>query len=179
MTEYPEVSKKLGEALNLADGSLRAENSEGYDVLREKLEELETLTKRSFVNHTNYKSLLAKLENGTALTPEELSTLKLLMVGDANYYMKYDDDFDRNESELKRIVEEIRKLQATNLDLDRLMHLRVLCREASSVAKPAAFYLEQKERVGKFEAATRKGIDPESAKFLATIVKNMTNPDNF
>lgn len=179
MTEYPEVSKKLGEALNLADGSLQAENSEGYDVLREKLEELETLTKRSFVKHTNYKSLLTKLENGTALPPEELSTLKLLMVGDADYYMKYDDDFARNESELKRIVEEIRKLQATDLDVDGLMHLRVLCREASSVAKPAAFYLEQKERVGKFEAATRNGIDRESAKFLATIVKNMTNPDNF
>jgi hypothetical protein len=179
MAEYPEVSKKMGEALDLATRSLQAENSEGYDELREELEELETLAKRSFVNHNNYKSLLTKLENGTSLTPEELNTLKLLMVGDAEYYMKYDDDFDRSESELKRILEEIRKLQSTDLDVDGLMHLRVLCREASSVAKPTVFYLEQKERVGKFEAATRDGIDPESGKFLASLVNSMMSQDNF
>jgi len=179
MTEYPEVSKKMEEALNLAASSLQAENSEAYDALREGLEELETLAKRSFVNHTNYKSLLTKLDNGTSLTPEELNTLKLLMVGDADYYMKYDDDFDRSESELKRILEEIRKLQATDLDVDGLMHLRVLCREASSVAIPTAFYLEQKERVGKFEAATHDGIDRESGKFLANIVRSMLSQDNF
>jgi len=179
MTEYPEVSKQIGDTLDLATRSLQAENSEGYDELREAFEELETLAKRSFVKHTNYKSLLTKLENGTALTPEELGTLKLLLVGDADYYMKYDDDFGRSESELKSILEEVRKLQATDLDLDGLMHLRVLCREAASVAKPTAFYLEQKERVGKFEAATRDGINLESGKFLANIVKSMASQDNF
>ena len=50
------------------------------------------------------------------------------MVGDADYYAKY-DDFDRSESELKRIIEEIHRLQTSNLDADGLMHLRVLCRE--------------------------------------------------
>ena len=95
------------------------------------------------------------------------------MVGDAEYYLKYDDDFDRSESELKKILEEIRKLHSSDLDVDGLMHLRVLCREACSVARPTAFYLEQKERVGKFEEATRDGIDSESAKFLANIIKTM------
>jgi hypothetical protein len=178
VADNQDVSVKLKETLDLAARSFEAENSEGYDALGEELEELETLAKRSFEDHADYKSLLSKLENGKPLSPDELNTLKLLMVGDADYYLKYDDDFDRSESELKTVVEEIRKLQAGPLDVDGLMHLRVLCREASSVARPTAFYLEQKERVAKFDAATRDGIDPESGKFLANIIKGMMSHDN-
>lgn len=173
MAENQEVSTKLGETLGLADRCFKAENSEGYEALAEELEELETLAKKSFETHADYKSLLKKLENANPLTPDELNTLKLLMVGDAEYYLKYDDDFDRSESELKKILEEIRKLHSSDLDVDGLMHLRALCREACSVARPTAFYLEQKERAGKFEEATRDGIDSESAKFLANIIKTM------
>ena len=161
MDEYPEVSTKMGETLNLAALSLQAEKGDGYEALTEQLEELETLAIKSFQNHIDYKSLLTKLENGKPLTPDELNTLKLLIVGDADYYMKYDDDFDRwgrvnSRRSLKRSV----SCRRVILDVDGLMHLRVLCQEASSVAEPAAFYLEQKERVGKFEDATRNGIDP-------------------
>jgi hypothetical protein len=173
MAEYQDVSAKTGETLDLAARCFEAENSEGYRVLIEQLEELETLARENFQNHADYKSLVSKLENGAPLTPDDLNTLKLLMVGDADYYLKYDDDFARSESELKEIVEGIRKLQSGNLDVDGLMHLRVLCREACSVARPTAFYLEQKERVRKFEDATRDGIDRESGRILADIIRRL------
>jgi len=178
MADNKEVSAKIAEALGWADRCFQAENSEGYEGLNEQLEELETLAKKSFETHADYKMLLGKLEMGASLTPDELNTLKLLLVGDADYYLKYDDDFDRSESELKKIVDEIRKLPLSDLDVDGLMHLRVLCREACSVARPTAFYLEQKERVGKFEQATRDGIDRESGKFLANLIKSMMSLDN-
>ncbi len=178
MADNKDVSAKIAEALGWADRCFQAENSDGYDGLSEQLEELETLAKKSFETHADYKALLSKLEKGTPLTPDELNTLKLLLVGDADYYLKYDDDFDRSESELKKIVDEIRKLTSSDLDVDALMHLRVLCREACSVARPTAFYLEQKERVRKFEEATRDGIDRESGKFLANIIKSMMSSDN-
>jgi len=66
-------------------------------------------------------------------------------------------------------------MQAGALDVDGLMHLRVACRQASTVARPTAFYLEQKERVRKFEEATRDGIDAKSGQFLANIIKEMMN----
>jgi len=175
MAENQEVSAKIGEVLDFAARCFQAEKSEGYETLSEQFEELEAFARESFQNHTDYKSLLHKLENGAPLTPDELKTLKLLMVGDADYYLKYDDDFDRCESELKKIVEGIRSLQSSRLDMDGLMHLRVLCREACSVARPTAFYLEQKERVRKFDEATRGGIDRESGQFLASIIKTMMN----
>jgi hypothetical protein len=173
MAENQAVSEKIKETLDSAARSFETEKSEGYQVLGEELEELEAVARRNFQDHEDYKSLVRKLENGASLTREDLNTLKLLMVGDADYYMKYDTDFDRCEGELKAIVEEIRKLQSDNLDIDGLMHLRVLCREACSVARPTAYYLEQKERVRKFEDATRGGIDRETGRTLAGIIRGI------
>jgi hypothetical protein len=173
MAENVEVPARMKQTLDLAAQCFEAEKSDAYEGLSEQLEELEALARESFENHTDYKSLVDKLENGSPLTPDDLNTLKLLMVGDADYYLKYDGDFDRSEGELKRVIDEIRKLPSSNLDADGLMHLRVLCREACSVAKPTAFYLEQKERVRKFEEATKGGIDRESGQFFADMIRHM------
>ena len=171
MAENHVVSTKLKDTLDLADRCFEAEKSEGYEALLEQLEELHSLTQETARAHAARGTLAHKLENGETLAPEEMNSLRVLMVGDADYYMKYDDDFDRSEGELKKIVDDIRKLQSGDLDADATMHLGVLCREACSVAKPTAFYLEQKERLHRFEDATRGGIDRETGKMLADILR--------
>jgi len=173
MAENEAVSAKVKETLDLSARCFEAENSDGYQVLGEQLEELSTLTQDTLREHEDCRAILKKLDGRQPLTPDELNTVKLRMVGDAEYYLKFDDDFDRSKSELKRILEEISKLQASDMDLEGMMHLEVLCREACSVAKPAAFYLEQKDRVRKFEDATRDGIDGETAKTLADILRGI------
>jgi len=86
-----------------------------------------------------------------SLGADELKTLRSLIVGNADYYLKYDDDFDRSKSDLGKILDQIRQLQSSEFDPETLMHLRVLCREASSALVPTVHYLEQKERVRRFE----------------------------
>ncbi len=177
MAENEGVLARIRETLDLAAQCFEAERGEGYAVLSQQLEGLEALARETFQDHTTYKSLVNKLEKGNPLTGDELNTLKLLMIGDADYYLKYEDDFDRWKSELKRIVEEIRKLQSSNLDIDGLMHLRALCREAYSVVTPTGYYLEQKERIRKFEEATRDPIDRESGGILEDMIKRMLASD--
>jgi hypothetical protein len=173
MADFQIFSSKMKETLDLAARSFEAENSEGYGMLGEQLEELETLAQQSFQDHEDCKSIAMKLESGDPLTPDELNTLKLFVVGDAAYFTKYDDNIDRNKAELKRILDEIRGMQLNDLDADEMMHLGVLCKEAASVAKPTAFYFDQKERVQKFEDATRGGIDREKGKILADIIRGL------
>jgi hypothetical protein len=116
---------------------------------------------------------VSKLENGNALTAEELKTLRSLIVGDADYYLKYDDDFDRSKADLGKIIEQIRRLQSNEFDPETLMHLRVLCQEASSALAPTVHYLEQKDRVRRFEQHTRGPLDGDAGRVLAGIVKDM------
>jgi hypothetical protein len=102
-----------------------------------------------------------------------MKTLRTLIVGDADYYLKYDDDFDRSKTELGRILDQLRRLSSGELDAEALMHLGVLCQEACSVLIPTGHYLEQKERVRRFEEATRGPIDREAGRVLAEILNDM------
>lgn len=163
----------VSEALDAAARCAGAETSDNYAILGERLDELETLAKRSLQSHVSYEPLARKLRDGTALTPDELQTLRSLIVGDAEYHLKYDDDFDRSKGELTRIVEQIRQLQSHEPDAATLRHVAVLCREASTLLAATEHYLEQKERVQHFEQATCGPIDREAGQTLARLIEGM------
>jgi hypothetical protein len=173
MAVIQEFAAMLSQALDAAARCAANETSDNYAVLGERLGELETLAKQSLQSNVLYQPLVTKLLNGTPLTAEELRTLRSLIVGDADYYLKYDDDFDRSKSELARILDQIRQLQSSDPDVSKLMHVGVLCREAATLLAATEHYLEQKERVRRFEQATRGPIDREAGRALAGIIEGM------
>ena len=175
MADSQEIAAKISETLNTAGQLSTAETVQNYSLLRAQLEELDSSARRSLQSHVGYKPLLAKLQQGSPLTADELKTLRSLIVGDADQYLKYDDDFDRSKSELGRILDQIRQLKSRDFDLETLMHLRVLCREASSALVPTVHYLEQKERVQRFEEHTRGPLSSDASRILAGIIANMAD----
>jgi hypothetical protein len=102
-----------------------------------------------------------------------MATLRLLIVGDADYYVKYDEEFVRCKTELGKIVAEIGRLKEGEFSADALMHLSVLCREADSLLVLAQHYLDSRDRVRRFEESTGGALDRDSANTLATIVEDM------
>jgi hypothetical protein len=126
-----------------------------------------------FLSKVDLASLLSKLKSCKPLTPADLKTLELLIVGDAEYFVKYETELDRWKGEIQQLLGEISKLQSDALDVDGLMHLRALCEEVRRVVPPVVYYLDQKERASKFQEATRGPIDTEGYRFLAEIVEQM------
>ena len=173
MTANEDVAAKVKQALDVAARCSAAETSDNYAVLSEQLEEIESLAKQVLQSHTSCGTLVGKLQNGSALTVDEMKALRTLIVGDADYYLKYDDDFDRSKTELGRILDQLRRFSSGELDAEALMHLGLLCQEACSVLIPTGHYLEQKERVRRFEEATRGPIDREAGRVLAEILNGM------
>jgi hypothetical protein len=173
MTTNEDVAAKVKQALDVAARCSAAETSDSYADLSEQLEEIESLAKLVLRSHASCGTLVGKLQNGSALTADEMKTLRTLIVGDADYYLKYDDDFDRSKTELGRILDQLRQLSTGELDAEALMHLGVLCQEACSVLIPTGHYLEQRERVRRFEEATRGVIDREEGRVLAKILNDM------
>jgi|SRR5579862_9423661 len=173
MADNDNVSAKLAELLDAAAKCAAAETSGNYAVLKERLEELESLTRKSFVSHMNYGPVVNKLQRGSPLSDDELKTLRAMIVGAADYYLKYDDDFARSKAELGKVLDQIRPLQKSELDADTLMHLGVLCREAESALIPTAYYLEQKESTTRFESATQGSIDRNAAGVLVRILRGL------
>jgi hypothetical protein len=171
--DHPEITNKLSETLNTAQKCSTVETVENYSLLGEQLDELGSAAGESLVSHGGYHSLIDKLETGTQLTEAELKTVGSLIVGDADQYLKYSDDFARMKTELNRILGQIEQLKSHDLDVEELMRLRVLCKEASSALVPTLHYLEQVDRVRRFEEHTRGPLSKGAGGILARIVKEM------
>jgi hypothetical protein len=168
-----QVRTSIQETLNLAARCATGETSDNYEFLEEQVDELEAQAAQAFQAKVDVKSLLSKLVAGSGLTPADLKTLELLIVGDAEYYLKYESELEEWKTQLKRVLDQIASLQTSTLDVDTLMHTRALCREAHEVLADLVFYFDAKERAAKFQAATKGQIDAEGYRFLAGIVQEM------
>jgi macrodomain Ter protein organizer (MatP/YcbG family) len=164
--DYPEITAKLSETLNTAQKCSTAETVENYSLLAEQLNELASTAGESLFSHGGYQPLIDKLERGAALTEAELKTVRSLIVGDADQYLKYADDFARMKTELNRVLGQVERLKSQDLDIEALMRLRVLCKEASSALVPTLHYLEQKDRVRRFEEHTGGALSKDAGHIL-------------
>src|ERR1019366_4973304 len=177
MGDAPQVNLTIQKILELASRCAQAETSDNYGALGDQVEELEGRAREVFQSKMDLASLLPILKAGKPLTSAGLKTLELLIVGDAEYFLKYETEFDRWKSEIKQLVGEISKLQSADLDVDGLMHLRALCGEVRRVLPAVVYYLDQKERTSKFHEATQGQIDAEGYRTLAEIVAAMLSSD--
>ncbi|MGA2235845.1 MAG: hypothetical protein ABSG23_10255 [Terriglobales bacterium] len=177
MGDAPQINPTIQKVLNLASRCAQAETSDNYGALGDEVEELEGCAREAVQSKMDLASLLVKLKARAPLTPADLKALELLMVGDAEYFLKYETEFDQWKSEIKQLIGEISKLQSADLDVDGLMHLRALCGEVGRVLPAVVYYLDQKERASKFHEATQGPIDAEGYHFLAEMVANMLSSD--
>jgi hypothetical protein len=170
-----EVVAKLQQALNTAARCASAETARNYEILSEELQDLRSAVTHSCRSHADCRSLLDNLRAGNSLSAEEMATLRLMIVGDADYYLKYDEEFRRCNDDLHRLLSELKGFEADELDLDGLMHLDVLCQDACKMLTMAGHYLEQRDRVRSFEEATQGPLDQETGRSLATVISGMVS----
>jgi hypothetical protein len=182
MASAQQVAAKLGKTLDIAARCFEAELGEGYEALNEEVSELEALAREAFQAKLSdtFKPVLEKLKKGQSLTPDELKMLELLIVGDAEYYLRSENNIENWKAQVRSLIEQIRGIQASQLeDVDGLMRLRAICREALELLPHVAFYLEEKERVHKFQEATSQPLDPEAGQAIAEIIQEKLDSDQF
>jgi hypothetical protein len=171
-----QLTAKLSDALNTAAECATSESAQGYRLLAEKLAELESSAGQFLRSHMAYQLVVSKLQQDAPLTADDLTTLRSLIVGDADDYLKYDDDFAEAKSELARVIREIGQLQSSSeLSPETLMRLRVLCHEAVNALAPTVYYLEQKERVKNFEEHVRPPLSNDTRRMLANVVQDLAS----
>jgi hypothetical protein len=177
MGDTPKLSTTIQKTLEVASRCTQTETSDNYGALGDQIEELEGQAREAFQSRMDFASLLPKLKAGKAMTPSDLKTLELLIVGDAEYFLKYETEFDHWKSEIQQLLGGMSKLQSSNLDVDGLMHLRALCAEVRRVLPAVVYYLDQKERASKFQQATQGPIDAEASRVLVEIIEQMLVSD--
>jgi hypothetical protein len=112
MGEAPQLNTTIQKTVELASRCAQAETSDNYGLLGDQVGDLESEAREALQSKMNFGSLLPKLKAGKPLTPDDLKTLELLIVGDAEYFLKYETEFDHWKSEVQQLIGDISKLQS-------------------------------------------------------------------
>lgn len=180
MATAQDVAARINQVARSTQQAVDAATEENYEALGNDIQQLEAIARETFQSKLEeiFWPVVTKLEEGEALTAADQDMLAMMVVGEAKYYVKSEIEVDHWTGELKRLVEAIEALAAAGLDdIDALMRVRALCREAQRVVPDLAFYYREQARVKKFEAATAGALDVDTRRLLANLIKDMMSSD--
>ena len=122
-------------------------------------------------------AIIGKLENNQPLTEAEKQTVKLWIVGDAEGYVKMENNFQDWLEEYRRLLDTLADWEGKTGSVQELVEVHGVLEDAIKVADDVAHYLEDRERVSRCEAAL-SNLNTEDNKFIAGMLKSMlASPD--
>jgi hypothetical protein len=117
-------------------------------------------------------AIIGKLENNQPLTDAEKQTVELWVVGDAEGYLKMENNFQDWLKEYARLTDAIAAWESKTGSVQELVEVHGQLEDAIQVADAIARYLEDRERVSRCQSALRS-LNAEDNKFIAGLLKSM------
>ena len=122
-------------------------------------------------------AIIGKLENNQPLNQAEKEMVKLWVVGDAEGYVKMENNFQDWLQEYRRLMDKIADWEGKTGSIRELVEVHGVIEDAVKVADDVAHYLEDRERVARCEAAL-SNLNAEDNKFIAGLLKSLlTSPE--
>ncbi len=117
-------------------------------------------------------AIIPKLDHNQPLTEAEKQIVKLWVVGDAEGYLEMENSYNDWLQEYRRLKDVIAGCETQAGSIDELVEIHGVLEDAIKVADAMAHYLDDKERVTRFENALNN-LNAESNKFIANVLKSM------
>jgi hypothetical protein len=166
-----EYIKGLSQAMQQAAAGNRAET---YSYVATELVKSKDQVRQAIEQATAaaVAAIIPKLESNQPLTEAEKQTVKLWVVGDAEGYLKMENNFQDWQVEYRRLLDTIAAYEGKPGSVQELVEIHGLLEDAIKVADALAHYLDDKERVTRYDNALTH-LNAEDNRFLAGILKSM------
>jgi hypothetical protein len=124
------------------------------------------------------KPIIHKLEKQQPLTPEEKDLIRLWIVGDAEAFTKKENDYQQWLEEFRQLGVAIgNKGAGQPASLQEMQDLYGNLEEAVRLAGDLQFFLQEKERLARFQQAIQN-LSASEAELLANILQEkLTSPE--
>lgn len=168
------TTKKTVDGLKTLMGSaLRSPTVDAFVTLEQQLSrfdsELRELHQEMLGDRA--RTALANLRNSKPLTEQDQQTLRELVVGDADSYLKMENNLQDWLNEVNRLQEEMERL-AGSADERALHQLRGVVRDATRLVPTIRSYMEERDRVERFTRAMIN-LDDANRTLLIQVVAEM------
>ena len=101
------------------------------------------------------KLIIAKLNSRNNLDYKEVLQIRRMLVSEAEYYSKWENNYQDWMAELNRLMHEIDATMLYRIDVEMAEKLRVLTKDARRVVDEIIYFQEQQERIRRLDDATR------------------------
>ncbi len=138
-----QVLQGVSQRLNRVAGSSA---SEDFSRVGSELAQLQSLVREEIQATTadDIAGIIRKLENQESLTPEENDLVGLWLVGDAEGYVKMEDDFGAWQEEIRRLSRVLETYEGQEPSPQALVELHGLLEDAVRVIADISHFLEKK-----------------------------------
>lgn len=169
-----DVTSSMAEARNvLSDESFQRVGSVINKVKNEVREAVQEITAPQI------KSIISKLRSNKSITDDEIALIKAWMVGDAIAYTKMENNFQDWLSEFERLEKSIADYESKECSAEELLQLHGILVDAGRVNYDIAYFLENQDRIKKFENAVSGGLSERGKEFLAgMLLEKLQSPDD-
>ncbi len=144
------------------------------------LNESKNIVREEFQKETSaqIKEIIRKLSGQEPVSDQDMGLIKLWIVGDAEGYTKMENDFQDWLDEYERLRTVLNDYENKECTAEDLLKRHGILQDATRVNYDIANFLEQKNRIQKFESAMSGSLDKDGRNFLARILSDKLNsPD--
>lgn len=120
--------------------------------------------------------LLSALKSDGPVGPADLDLIRLWLVGDAENYVKMENDFPAWLAELDRLLAVLRDLRSEAVTPATMSRMEATVRDALRVTSDIVFYRQQEERLQSFQKATKQ-LSREDKRTLARLLSEKLNSE--
>jgi hypothetical protein len=179
VNEGVSLSDLVENADALAERCLETDSADDCDSLDQVIHDIDALARETIQDKLTDQLLhiAAKLETGARPTPEEERLIEIVVIGAASRYVDMENNVPEWKAELRRLLSEIDTFARDDANVDALLRVRALCRDAAGVLPDLRHWMIERERIGRFRAAAASA-DPKRSTTLASYIRGVLRADN-
>ncbi|CAB1085375.1 hypothetical protein D1AOALGA4SA_12863 [Olavius algarvensis Delta 1 endosymbiont] len=99
--------------------------------------------------------IIEKLKKDREITESDLMLVRLWILGDAASYVQMENDYQNWLEEFNRLFGVIEDLELQTLSMENMYKLQGTVRDAIRVIGDIVFFIQQKDRINRYEYATQ------------------------
>jgi hypothetical protein len=153
--------------------------SEGVlNAVSARLVSLEGHLREEIQSDTSNKitEIIAKLYDDKPISESEIQLIRIWILSDAEFYTQMENDYPGWLQELTRLLSVLGQLRGQTLSLEVMAKISGTARDAIRVIGDITFFMTQKERINRYESASRD-LTSNNKVILADILTRKLNSE--
>jgi hypothetical protein len=169
-TNTDQLSDTIQSLKDSAEGAIQSQTLEQFEALETYVADVESYVRevQQAMWAEEAKQTLRKLDKNDTLEACDLDLLRVFLISDAERYLAVENNFADWIAELRRLMDDLVRRMAT-VDRHTIADVRGVLKDASRLVPDIRNFLDEKQRVAKFESAVMH-LDAASRKMLAKLL---------